>query len=405
MFKRFLALISFLSLIVLGGYLLLYEPPQPAEESIDPYKFLSEYQNNWQYTALSEEEKIGYGYLYTAIKDAENQESTITYTNENKTTALHPGVRVPFTNLSLTQERFTAVLEAFLRDNPQFFYISRTYHLEGHDSNKESNATFDAVLLQFTLPLEERRTAIQQLSAIVNELISGCPTNADDYEKELYLHDQLANRCVYDTIAADSQADAHHNAYTAYGALIEGKAVCEGYAKAMQLLLLKANLPATVVSGLSLTSGENHMWNQVTIHGENYFLDPTWNDHSNQTQHTYFNLTSEMLRATHTIDDNQPAISECTATQDNYFIRNNAYIDTYEREKIARQIATQLTNGHTTIQLRFAPDKFSNGQLFLKNRTLTIEKVNAYLMGSGLSLWDYQLWADEEQRVLTLTKE
>lgn len=405
MFKRFLALISFLSLIVLGGYVFLYTPPHSTEESIDPYKFLSEYQNNWQYQSLSEEEKIGYGYLYTAIKDAENQESTISYTNEEKKATLLPGVRVPFTNLSLTQERLTAVLEAFLRDNPQFFYISRTYHLEGHESNKESNASYDAVLLQFTLPLGERRTAIQQLSATVDELISGCPTNADDYEKELYLHDQLASRCVYDTIAASSQADVYHNAYTAYGALIEGKAVCEGYAKAMQLLLLKANLPSTVVSGLSLTSGENHMWNQVAIHGENYFLDPTWNDHNNQTQHTYFNLTSEMLRATHTIDDNQPAIGECTATQDNYFVRNNAYIDTYEREKIAYQIALQLSNGNAIIQLRFAPDKYSNGQLFLKNRTLTIEKVNAYLAGTGLSLWNYQLWADEEQRVLTLTKE
>ena len=404
MFKRLLTLILFLSLMATGGYLLSYTPQQTEEESLDPYKYLSKYQSNWQYGSLSEEEQIGYGYLYTAVQDSENQESTISYTGDDNIKVLQPGVRVPFSALSLSQERITAVLEAFLRDNPQFFYVSRTYHLEGHES-KEASTVYDAVLLQYTLPLEERRTAVQQLSFIVDTLVSSCPAGVDDYEKELYLHDQLANRCVYDTVAADSQADAYHNAYTAYGALIEGRAVCEGYAKAMQLLLLKANLPTTVVTGLSLTSGENHMWNQVTIHGENYFLDPTWNDSGNHLQHTYFNLTSEMLSTTHTIDDNQPAIRECTTVKDNYFVRNNAYIDTYERAQIAQQIAMQLQKGNTVVQLRFAPDKFTNGQLFLKNRTLTMEKVNTYLAGTGFSLWNYQLWADEEQRVLTLTKE
>ena len=59
------------------------------------------------------------------------------------------------------------------------------------------------------------------------------------FSKELTLHDAVAARCTYDEEAAASEnpASAYPNAFTVYGALVEGRAlhirggafsVCEG---------------------------------------------------------------------------------------------------------------------------------------------------------------------------------
>ncbi len=379
--------------------------PTPTEQvTIDPDQYADLFKTEWQYNTLSEQEKVYYGYLYTAVKEAEAQESTISISTEDGQAQTLPGVRVTLPDASLSKEGITALFEAFFRDNPQFFYLNRTYHLEGRSSSQGEDVVYDTLILEFSLPVEERKAAVAQLEQTVQSIVDSCPISLDDYERELYLHDQLGNRCTYDYQVAETPSEAFHTAYTAYGALVEGKAVCEGYAKAMQLLLKTVNIPATVISGNAIKTGEAHMWNLVKINGCDYFLDPTWNDNDQFLQHTYFNLTTQALKITHTIDDQQPALVECTETKDNYFVKNAAYIDTYERDAIAEAIARQLKAGKEVIQLQFAPGKFSNGQLFLKNRTLVLQKVAPYLAGTNLFLWEYQLWAVEEQQVLTLVK-
>lgn len=405
MHKRLIALFTVLLLLVPGGCDLSLVSPAPAEESParDPYQYLSSFRDAWQYATLSAEEQTYYGHLYTAVKESEDQNALVTVTDATGAPRTFAGVRVSLPGAALSKERMSALFEAFFRDNPQFFYLSRTYHLEGRSAAGDTTV-YDALILEFTLSLEQRRTAAEALEQAVSAIVDSCPVNTDDYLRELYLHDRLAEGCVYDRETAQQTTDAESTAYTAYGALVEGKAVCEGYAKAMQLLLHRCGMEATVVSGHSKKTGEAHMWNLVKSNGDTYHLDPTWNDSGTFLQHTYFNLTTAMITASHTLDGEQPAVTACTATQDNFFMRNGAYIDTYERQSIAEAIVQQLVNRRSVIQLKFADGKLANGQLFLKNRTLVCQKVNPYLEELGLSLWEYQLWVDEEQQVLTLVE-
>lgn len=405
--KRLFSLLVATLLLVVGGCdaSFLSSAPQNALSERDPKQFISEFQESWQYATLSSTDKVYYGHLYTAVKEAEKQDSVIHITDETGAESTIHGVRVTLPNASLSKERMTALFEVFFRDNPQFFYLSRTYHLEGHNSSNSETITYDTLILQFTMSLEQRNTAIQQFEQVTKSILDDCPNDQDEYGKELYLHDSLATRCTYDQDAAVLTGDTESSAYTAYGALVEGKAVCEGYAKAMQWLLKRANIKATVITGNSLKTGEPHMWNLVKINAEVYHLDPTWDDSDTYLQHTYLNLSSDMIAASHKIDEKQPAATSCTATKDNYFVRNNAYIDTYERQTIAEAIAQQVLEGNQIVQLKFSKGKLANGQLFLKNRTLVCQKVNPYLSEKGLSLWEYQLWIDEEQQVLTLVKE
>ena len=133
-------------------------------------------------------------------------------------------------------------------------------------------------------------------------------------------------------------------------------------------------------------------------------MDATWNDTNDQALHTFFNLTTDMVNISYTIDHTE-TLPLCTAITDNFFVRENTVIDTYERQTIAQKIADRIQAGDTTIQLRFLDGKYENGVLFLKNKKLMTTMVNAHLANSHLSMWEYSLWADSDQQVLTLIKE
>ena len=371
-------------------------------DTYDCDKYLSEYEDRWQYSTLTAEEKEFYGCLYTAVTDTMAKDVHITYTDEQNQSVQIPGVRVEMDTIELTHDRIIHLYEAFFDDNPQFFYLDRTYSLEGRQ--KPSGTTYyNTLILQYSLSATQRQNQAAKLNQTVETILAGRPVTDDEYITELYLHDQLNTICTYDTEAADNDAEKAPNAYTAYGALVEGKAVCEGYAKAIQLLLQRVDIPATLTTGTAKENNESHMWNLVTIHGQNYFLDATWNDIRDQGQHTFFNITTEQMLAS-CMPDDPSELPLCTATADNIFIRTQTMIDTYERQTIAQKIADRIREGDTTVQLCFEEGKYENGVLFLKNKNLLTSMVNGFLVNSQATMWEYELWADTAQRVLTLVK-
>ena len=398
MLKR-IALICALAIFLGGCSLPLPNKPEPSqtEEYADPAKYIREFQNNLQYQQLDSVEQHAYGQIYTTIRDNEKAAVTVPDANGQQ----RPGIRIPLSDAQFTREEMSHLFETFFRDNPRFFYLDRTYSLEGYDLDGQT--VYDTLLLQFTMDTEQRIEAIKKFDQAVADFLAERPNTDDDYEIELYLHNRLLKSCIYDSQAAASSSSAYANAYSAYGALIEGKAVCEGYAKAMQLLLNASSIPTTVVLGNAVEDGEAHMWNLTNINGSYYYLDPTWNDddEGNRVLHTYFNITSEMLLRTHIPEVDSFQIN-CTAQTDNYHHRNGTYIDTYERDVIAQTIANRILAGDTAIQLRFANGKYENALLFLKNLTLTQKTVNKYL--NKKSMWDYELRTQAKQGTITIYK-
>lgn len=69
-------------------------------------------------------------------------------------------------------------------------------------------------------------------------------------------------------------ASAH---YTAYGAMVYGRAVCDGYTRAYIDLLNEVGIKSYRKTGIS-PSGDPHGWNVVTIYGKNYYVDVTADD-------------------------------------------------------------------------------------------------------------------------------
>ena len=71
------------------------------------------------------------------------------------------------------------------------------------------------------------------------------------------------------------------NRNTVYGALIDRKCVCEGYARSFKYILNELGINNILVVGVGKNSSgstESHMWNYVELDGKCYAIDVTWDD-------------------------------------------------------------------------------------------------------------------------------
>lgn len=119
-----------------------------------------------------------------------------------------------------------------------------------------------------------------------------------DVEKALLLHDRLAIWTEYDY---DNyiQGTLPKSVYTAYGALGNQKAVCQGYAMAYMYLLKRVGIESDYCSSEML----DHGWNIVYIDGKPYHVDVTWDDpvydKTGYVEHYNFLRSTEGIREEH----------------------------------------------------------------------------------------------------------
>lgn len=109
----------------------------------------------------------------------------------------------------------------------------------------------------------------------IAELAAQASALETDYEKLEIINDYLVEYCEYLSEAMELP-EAHTTAFTAYGALIEGQAVCEGYTNAVQLYCEAVDIPCVKVTGI--VDGGNHIWNAVYLENKWWMLDTTFND-------------------------------------------------------------------------------------------------------------------------------
>lgn len=110
----------------------------------------------------------------------------------------------------------------------------------------------------------------------------GFTSKTSTYNKVKTIYDYV---CCNVTYATDTDNDM---SYTAYSALFEKKAVCQGYAQLMYKMLREANVSVRLISGYS--SGELHGWNIVKIGSCYYNLDATWDSLNYHNGQAYKNF-------------------------------------------------------------------------------------------------------------------
>ena len=108
------------------------------------------------------------------------------------------------------------------------------------------------------------------------------------YEIAQVYYEWLCSHCRYDDGASDDSLS-----HLAYGALVEGLAVCDGYTGAYNLLLK--------LEGIDCTSlfNDSHIWTVARLDGRQYHIDVTWGDQYGRTDLRYFGMSAEQSRKYH----------------------------------------------------------------------------------------------------------
>ena len=196
---------------------------------------------------------------------------------------------------------------------------------------------------------------------------------------------------IHDYLIANSAYDESLVAKDGYDLLVNGSAVCNGYAEAYMDLMNRCGIPTVIVSSNVM----NHCWNLVYIEGNWYHVDVTWDDPVSdvhgRVSHNYFLLTDDEIRNDDTPHYNWNTDISCTDTSfSNAFWRgidsricyadsNNCYLlreDNYSNYIYHRDEQTQKET------LLYADEKAG----------LDIGSGRYYYPHMGLSLWNDKLY-------------
>ena len=224
-------------------------------------------------------------------------------------------------------------IKMVIKDWPEFFWFTGTYNVSA--SGTEQSVILTVIPGIHTVPGDSSSFApgyyvggqevtfgsakLTEAKDKLNQAVKSAKrtysSNSSDYEIAHALHDFLVDNVVY-------VEEGDHQ--TVYGALVAGKAVCAGYARAYQLLMLEAGIPCSYIQGMSYNPKgqlESHAWNLVWLDGKCYYTDVTWDDQGDLF-HEYLNLSKEEISTTHFENNDEVLPASCGHDDYRFFIKN-----------------------------------------------------------------------------------
>lgn len=262
--------------------------------------------------------------------------------------------------------------------------------------------------LKLSYRLTENETAAQraQLKSKVRSIMSSVTEDMDDYDKLLYFHDQIISYCSY-----NSQSD---NSRSAYGCLVDGKASCEGYSKALLELCDAAGIDCVIVTGTAVSNSQaiKHMWNKVRISGRWYNVDLSWDDAEVCSGYDYFLVTDREMITNHTAEQNKfYSYPSAVFETDNYFVKNGFFVKSGEEliSTVTKAAENAVRKSDDTFSVKFknknlfdeANKLFSDS--YASNSIFEILRSVSKDLGVSIDTTSVYKFADED--ILTVTFE
>ncbi len=132
----------------------------------------------------------------------------------------------------------------------------------------------DSYDITFTVSYYTTADQEKELNTAVTNLINSLGVKyKTDYEKICAVYDWICDNVTYDY---DNLEDTSYvRKHTAYAALMDKTAVCQGYALLFYRLMLELGVDNRLIAGLA-ASGEAHGWNIVKLGNYYYSVDSTW---------------------------------------------------------------------------------------------------------------------------------
>ena len=264
----------------------------------------------YYYNQLNKPEQIMYTTMLENIDCLKNGTDPIKFPSSISDSIIEIGGNVD-------DNYFQSAWDALSLDNLNLFYIdtsnlsisTRTsqflsYKSYGFTLYPQTGKTYYNSFFTNRVQIDE---ALEEVENIADDIIKNA--KGSRYNKILYVHDWIVDNIDYDLDDTDNNDNI-------YGAFINKKAICEGYAESFKYLLDKMNIPCVLVYGNGIEDNGNqeaHAWNYVLMEdGKWYAVDTTWDDpiyegggiviNQNKYRYQYFLKGTETFNQKHIND-------------------------------------------------------------------------------------------------------
>ena len=249
--------------------------------------------------------------------------------------------------LTISETDYVKVLETVRCEQLMLFYLQD--RSLGDFDNFTHSYTID---FTYKFTVDEVNVMLKETEKTANDIISQLDENMSDYEKLKFFHDYLV-------MNVESSVDGKY-ADSIYGALVDKKALCEGYAKAFSYLCNLSGIENMIVTGYT---GVDHMWNMVKLNGSWYHIDIGWDQPAEALKaqypdlilYQYFLVDDAVIQNNRSINNYLCSPPDAEADTMNYFVYENRYASDYEEalQIIENSCKSCIDTGEKYFMLKF----------------------------------------------------
>lgn len=310
-------------------------------------------------------------------------------------------------NVETAQNKLIRAIDAVYYDYPEYFWFNHNSRWTYWDNGDSLKVEVELYFYEYWEYVLNKKAYIDDVNEKAQEIANEASKLESTYDKVKYVHDYLVTYAEYDYVAYEEinqtvQRASNQQSHTVYGCLVSRLSVCDGYAKTFQMIMNLLGIEAEYIEG---DADGPHAWNYIYLDGENYWMDVTWDDANRRNEdgsmaypegvdYGYFCITTNDLTKTH-IPNNVFEVPECTATEYNFFYRENSYLQSYNFEEFCRALEEQ--NGEQIISVKFSSERE------LKVALDDLFNVNyRYMDLPGIGGKQFSYSYDEKQCILSL---
>ena len=198
---------------------------------------------------------------------------------------------IDLSDYSLTADEVVAVWKVFILENPMYYWLSNTIHIDNSKLPLEISPAYAAY--------DVRKATNDAINKMIEDCSSELTSSITDIDRVVSIHNFIVDRMTYaykdDGVTPEDTYWAHNLA----GAAIYNTGVCESYSDAFQVLCQTNVIDCIMVTD---TVG-NHVWNLVYVDDGWYGVDVTWDDKDQPVPiYDYLGMSGTSMGSSHPYD-------------------------------------------------------------------------------------------------------
>ncbi|MGN1138683.1 MAG: Ig-like domain-containing protein, partial [Ruminococcus sp.] len=169
---------------------------------------------------------------------------------------------------AVSSNHIEEIYRSLLYENPELFYID-PHMVDISILNQTGNLI--SIRPTYLYSKDEIPQKQVELNNAVNTIVNSIGSDWTDVEKCRYVHDMIALNCKF---YENNDSTTDYSVFTAYGALINGEAYCEGYTLAYNYIMRKLGYTCYFIQSPTV----NHAWSLINVDGYYYHVDVAYDD-------------------------------------------------------------------------------------------------------------------------------